>query len=512
MNEPEDPGGSPPAVAHHVTISYDSSMDTDGSNSTSILRRKRNTPKTCRHCNKKRKRNNKNLDHGTDCSCESNVTESVPHNIPSSPSSHTVSDSNAAVTPNSDNVNRLYLPSDAAPFVVHISKIISSPNDNVSLHPVIFGRFLKHNSFQNIVNGSLKKIGRNRLSLAFNNHSDANNFIQNSILPANKYKALIPTFNITRMGIVRGIPIDLSPEQIIENVSVPIGCGRILKTRRLKVKKTIDGNTVFNDTETVVITFDGQILPTRIYMCYTALPVDLYIYPTIQCYNCCRYGHIKSQCRSKPRCFKCGQEHSGDSCTVDDDLIQCLHCSSISHTAISKSCPEHARQRSIKESMAKSSISYAESAKLHPPINRSYSSVVSSPSTLKKNLIDSSYNLPNQSSPLTSYKKTVFIKPKSPSNRVTKGYDRKSHESLIRDYNPPEPSNGCALDPEKNTQSIADIITLLIKLLSQFNNFTSSSSSSPSNVAPIFDILNSIINNHGQGGSLELPQRCQQKT
>ncbi|XP_049870298.1 von Willebrand factor D and EGF domain-containing protein-like [Pectinophora gossypiella] len=48
-------------------------------------------------------------------------------------------------------------------------------------------------------------------------------------LALNRFKAFIPTFNVTRMGLVRGVPSDWSLEEVKENISTPIGCGNILK-------------------------------------------------------------------------------------------------------------------------------------------------------------------------------------------------------------------------------------------------------------------------------------------
>lgn len=44
---------------------------------------------------------------------------------------------------------------DSAPFTVHIQKVLSSPDDNSSLHPIAFGRFLQRNTFKNVIDGSL---------------------------------------------------------------------------------------------------------------------------------------------------------------------------------------------------------------------------------------------------------------------------------------------------------------------------------------------------------------------
>uniref|UniRef100_A0A2A4J5G1 Endonuclease/exonuclease/phosphatase domain-containing protein n=1 Tax=Heliothis virescens TaxID=7102 RepID=A0A2A4J5G1_HELVI len=219
--------------------------------------------------------------------------------------------------------------------------------------------FLFNNNIANIVRDGVKRVGRNRVSVEFASPQDANAFLINSILTKNSYVATIPSFNITRMGVVTGVPHDMSDEEAMNYLSVPSGCGEILKVRRIKRKNYRDGVLEWTPTETCVITFDGQVLPKRIYCFYTSLPVEQYIFPTIQCRKCCRFGHVEAICRSKPRCSKCGHDHPGDGCNIAEADAFCVLCAG-NHFANSKACPELGRQKVIKTIMAEKSLSYAE--------------------------------------------------------------------------------------------------------------------------------------------------------
>jgi hypothetical protein len=275
---------------------------------------------------------------------------------------------------------------------------------------------------------------------------------------------------------------------------------KFLKVRRLKKKSFVDGKPEFTSIETVVLTFDGQILPKRVFMCYNSLPVDLYIFPTIQCFNCCKYGHIKTQCRSLPKCFKCGQGHTGDSCSVDEDFIYCCLCQG-SHYATSRKCPEFTRQKSIKESMAKNCISYTEAIKLHPPITKLYADVVSAnissslhPTIEKQSFISNSSN--NNVQKTTSYKKTVFRKPSIPQKPRSKGYDKVIHADLIKDYDIPLPSIGGGYSSDSiSNLSIKELILTLINSLSKYNI------SPPTNAAISDEIISKVNSHNGQLGS-----------
>lgn len=488
MNEPPDPGGTVPPAGAFVTIcSNESGMDTDCSVSKRHLKRTRSY-KICKQCNKRKRKHGSESGHDCGCSEESHVALSPKIPPTSSPNETPVQIGRSN-----------YESNDHGPFVVHIQRILSSTDDGSTLHPVVFGRFLKKNSIQNIVNGSLKRIGRNRVTVSFSTFSDANSFLNSNSLIENKFKAFIPTFNVTRMGIIRGVPTEWSPEDIKDNTSVPIGCGPIIKIRRLNYKVTVDGAPSWKPSQTVVLTFDGQILPKRVFMCFNALPVELYTYPTIQCYNCCRFGHTKAQCRSKPRCYRCGQGHTGDACNIEEDCGNCCLCSGF-HFATNKTCPEYNRQKQIKISMAENSISYIEACKLHPSVSRLYSDVLAAlPSKPVQN-----GNTLVPGAPLNrtiSYKKTVFSKPKPPP-KLNKGYDRDAHEALIKDYNFPQPTNGCALQHDQSNkhgeQSLVNIIAALISLLTSSNLI-------PTDAALL---INNLINKNNNG-SINTPVELQ---
>ncbi|XP_073942154.1 uncharacterized protein [Choristoneura fumiferana] len=537
--EPPDPGGSfsvqPPSPACYVTVNNNNEItndihndndsvmgfDSDAShasasaeNSKTSSRKRSFVRQICKTCNKKtRHRNNSGTDPNKSCKCDSDTDS--PTVIPEKVTPNLV-DTNATIeNPGKVPIGRkTYQSSDASPYLIHVQRIETSPSDNTTLHPVTFGNFLLKQKYKNIVNGSVKRIGRNRIAVAFSNFIDANAFISDANLTNHKLRAFIPTFNITRMGLIRGVPDNWSPEEVIENIKVPIGCGEIIKVRRLNYKVMVSGAPVWKPSQTVVLTFDGQTLPKKVFMCYNALPVELYIFPTIQCYNCCRFGHTKIQCRSKPCCYKCGQGHTGSSCDITPDDASCSLCAG-HHFANSRSCPELDRQKRIKHSMATSSISYAEASKLHPAISKSFADVVAHGQNNSYSQSGNQLSTPG-SSPTKSYKKTILQKPR-PAHILSKGYDQEAHKALIKDYNMTLSCKGCAANNQNmpadnnqnNTPSTSDIIIALLNYLTQ----TQSNKNTPSNVAPLFEILTQFLNIHnGQSlkdCSVELPQHSQ---
>ncbi|KAJ8737071.1 hypothetical protein PYW07_000342 [Mythimna separata] len=111
---------------------------------------------------------------------------------------------------------------------------------------------------------------------------------------------------------------------------------------------------------------------------------------------------------------------------------------------------------------------------------------------------------PNNTPVPSSYKKTVFLKPHSPPKSI-QGYNKEAHNAIIKDWNIPQPSNGCVISKNHNNDfkdtnfSVNDFLSALHNLLSQFNF-------SPSNAAPSCNTSQSIHNGQHQNNPVELPQ------
>lgn len=84
------------------------------------------------------------------------------------------------------------------------------------------------------------------------------------------------------MGVIRGVPVDIGMDELVSSLQFDIST-EIIKARRLnrKIVKE-DRTTEWIPTQTVVLTFSGQISPTHVYCFYSSFPVEKYILPTIQ--------------------------------------------------------------------------------------------------------------------------------------------------------------------------------------------------------------------------------------
>lgn len=397
-----------------------------------------------------------------------------------------------------------YCEDDIAPFLVHVSKTVTDVSAGPTLKPIKFGHFLFRNSIKNVIQDGVKRIGRNRVSVEFKSAAAANAFLEHPALQPAKFEANIPSYNVTRMGIVRDVPVEWTLEELVQSVEVPAGCGAVIKARRLNRKKIENNVPTWIPTQSVVLTFSGQKLPNRIFCFFTSLPVEVYVLPIIQCNKCCRFGHISTQCRSAPRCFICSQPHEGITCSKSSPL--CLFCSG-PHSATDTSCPEHSRQKSIKLVMSQESISYLEASARFPQVRRSFADTArmtqSFPSTYPPTIhTDLSQPLhPNSQS--SSYKKTVNIARRPYSAALSPGYDREAHCRIV-DTPASTTPNGCALlspNPPQQENLLELLLSTLINIISKMNDVAL-----PNNVYQKLTQLISIFNNVPNNPTVELSQ------
>ena len=423
------------------------------------------------------------------------------------PSTATPSIQNIYTHPSLSENAKSYLESDKGPFIVYVSREIPDPAAGTSIRAIRFGQFLHKNKIIDIIDGGIKNIGRNKISVEFSNATAANSFLTNPILSLCKYVAVIPTFNITRMGIVRDVPVDFSLDELVESLVFPSGCGQVLKARRLNRKNVSEGVTTWVPTQSVVVTFRGQMLPDRVFSYHSSLPVEPYKFPTIQCLNCCRFGHVKAQCRSKPRCYRCSQYHTGDACDIAKADSNCMYCGS-KHFATDKDCPEFARQQSIKILMSQECISYMEASSRFPSSQRSYADMAkemfSQPISSFQPISNNKSHIQQTIAPVIpnkSYRKTVFqtARPRAP---LAKGYDRQAHQAVIGNCSSSLP-NGCALSQgvDNSAMSRKDLLVVLtetlVSIISSCDEFPL-----PSHVAQnLTKLYNKILNN----GSNQIP-------
>lgn len=263
-----------------------------------------------------------------------------------------------------EEVEAMYLDDDNGPYVTCL-EYVSKDDDVRVLNDMTVGKLLKELQVNGII--QVKKIGRIKCKIQFDNKINANAFLTNAKLKERKLKAYIPTSSIMKIGIIYDIPTEHDDEFLKQNIESDAEVTQIFR-----YKRTVEDDGVKKQipTRTVKVTFRSQVLPREVTFFYAKRLVKPFIPKVIQCYKCLRYGHTKSVCKqTMTTCENCATIHEGEC----DKRRRCFNCKSPEHHSKDPNCPEFARQQVIKEAMVYRNLSYVEANEEYPKVQNAYS-------------------------------------------------------------------------------------------------------------------------------------------
>lgn len=182
----------------------------------------------------------------------------------------------------------------------------------------------------------------------------------------------IPNQYVKAVGIVRGIPTDLSKEEIMEYMISPVGVEKVERMNYWNKDEQIS-----KPGTSLKITFRSTQIPNEIKIFYVIKKVEWFVPKPIVCKICLKYGHTANVCKSKNTtlCNNCTAEtHAIDepNCQKSCEhclklcLIKCKYCpeNENRHRTADFNCPEMKKQTQIKENMIKNKMSYIEAKNL----------------------------------------------------------------------------------------------------------------------------------------------------
>ena len=330
------------------------------------------------------------------------------------------------------NLTMKYLRAFKGPYVIVVEN-----TDGTPLHDLKLGKLMFTN---NSINDVLKidHSGRQRVSITFKNASSANDFLSHPLLARNNMRAFIPQQLVKRVGVIRNIPIDVSEEDIKNNIQ---SWYKILAVERLKRRVQKDNVIEYAPTQSFKVTFYSQNLPDSVQLYLANRRVEPFIFRVTQCETCLRYGHTTKSCKSgKPRCGNCGStEHGTQNCTETQPT--CVHCKG-PYKAIDTKCPEFERQKIIKRAMAEQSISYRIANEKFPPVHiqNSFNLLSDFPSLPEKKSNAQSSYAEYRHKPANNGRVNWFEpkdwSAKAPKNKIITPNDPRSKLSLPNQYYP----------------------------------------------------------------------------
>lgn len=239
-------------------------------------------------------------------------------------------------------------------YIVHIN----SNGQNIgNMHPLALGKLLYTSNIKNIK--EVKRLGINNIAVEFNSAAAANSFLDSDFITNQNLTAYIPNYQLTSKGIVKGIPVEVSMDEVIAHSQNPLNL-RITEAKRF-TRKIADNVEARAKTQTVLITFKGQTIPSHIYMWHCRFKVESFNPRPMQCWRCQRFGHRANNCKGKAICRNCGEEHDTKECNATQ--YKCANCEG-PHRAGHVTCMKYAEQCKITTIMRKKNMSFREASRM----------------------------------------------------------------------------------------------------------------------------------------------------
>ncbi|KYN17765.1 hypothetical protein ALC57_09954 [Trachymyrmex cornetzi] len=255
-----------------------------------------------------------------------------------------------------NNLNITYDEGDIPPFIIFVKRTMDCNGGDSRLDPVSVARVMTRIANDKIT--EVKSSGRNKVAVHFNDRATANKVLSHPLLKESGLSASIPAFRILRTGVVKNVPLDISENDILNHFTSPY---KIVSAKRLNVRMFKDGESTFVPSRTILVKFRGQCLPRSVTYLHVSFPVMPYFPRVLMCFSCLRYGHVSSDCKSKPRCARCGsQKHpTVEDCPRDQLPPICCNCGG-QHLPSFSGCPTYVRHKQIYAYATIENLSYSD--------------------------------------------------------------------------------------------------------------------------------------------------------
>lgn len=184
----------------------------------------------------------------------------------------------------------------------------------------------------------VRQFGKGGILCCSPDHNCAKELLNCPTFASHPVRCFVPPHLACSRGIVRGVDVSLTPEEILEMFSVAGVISVYRCSRVIDNKKT--------PTESVIITCAGTLRPTEIKVWPLIYKVEALAPRILQCANCWRFGHNVRGCRSAPRCRNCGDNHNFTDCSSEEE--KCCLCSG-GHPANYSNCPARTQELQILE-------------------------------------------------------------------------------------------------------------------------------------------------------------------
>ena len=179
--------------------------------------------------------------------------------------------------------------------------------------------------------GTIFYNGLNQVKIQCETWEDANTLVRSQDLMRGGFKLFIPSSLIRKKAFTGPIDPKYSASDIAGRLDPALRDLTVAVRRR-----TNDDGSISSKVE---FTMAVSRVPRNVRLLGYSYPLTPVIPPPRRCFNCQRFRHISTQCRSsRPICEFCSEHHRTDSCPNKLRSAFCFNCCG-HHVASSRECP-----------------------------------------------------------------------------------------------------------------------------------------------------------------------------
>jgi len=130
----------------------------------------------------------------------------------------------------------------------------------------------------------------------------------------------------------------------------------VVNIRRIKLRR--------EDSELLILTFNGNYLPDKIPVGFEWCKVRIYVPNPQRCFRCQKYGHINHNCSSQERCANSAStNHVHTRETPCQQTPICVNCDQ-NHAAFDRRCPKWILEKEVQRIKTTQNISFPQARRI----------------------------------------------------------------------------------------------------------------------------------------------------
>lgn len=218
----------------------------------------------------------------------------------------------------------------------------------------------------------IRRLNRTKILVVCSSAKTANEIVRNEEM-RKKYNPFIPLNYVSRVGILRDVDEDFDDNELIKSIDARQFSIRAVERLKRKVVNSSTNEVTYENSRSVKVTFDGQDIPSHVYLYYCKIECVPFVQRVVQCFQCAKFGHTSKYCKNTQNCNNCYMPilHDNNHICCSPDQVRCTNCKG-EHRPTDNKCPEMTRQKKIKDLMSMRNLVFQEAAQMIPSINSSY--------------------------------------------------------------------------------------------------------------------------------------------